>query len=790
MNILIDGQTLQTPEINRGIGVYFKNVLNYMVKLSFVHNWYISVGDVSSLTALDPWVVERLIPIVNAVFTPSSDYSRTNAFTEELKTIVTEKSITVFWCPNPLMVNVLFINQPLGCHMYFMLHDVIPLIMPVAAWSTIVRKEYSRRLDFLKEQGVSLLCNSKATRMDFEEHVGKCPSMYVTLLAADSKKFYRQRQNTGIQKNATIVFTGGFDYRKNIDGAVQAFAEACRKYKGNSLIDRAEFKLVCSATEEQKEKFYQMAERLGVRNRVVLTGYISDEALADLYYTCDVFFFPSLYEGFGLPIVEAMLGGAFILSANNSSLPEVCGGHALLCDAKDISGMADKILEALIAANEESLSDKQQRQEYALSFSWEKTAAQTLEAFENHMKRNAPIKQGGLAKKKLAVITPWPMQESGIANYIYKLTPYLAEYFDIDIFVDNTVLTRKQYLKNEYGGLYMLGELDQMHGNYNHLLYQIGNNAEHHSGVYLYLKKYPGIAEIHDYVLHPFFYHAYFLRNKRDIYRTALIQGYGDTGAEHYQFVQDKRISPNNEGFPMSHSVAAISKRVLFHNHWSSAQIQKTKFIPLACFDKENLPAQEQEKQEEYVRKKYGLHKSEFLISCFGFINRNKRPEVVLQAIKELIGLGYQLKLVFWGKQGMDGLEELVNQMNLENTVSLTGYLDKPEYEAGLSLSDLVINLRYPSMGEASGTLCEAFKYGKPVLVSGINQYCEFPDEVCWKVPVGDGEVPCLVKMISYLIDHSDVRRALGENARAYAEKVLSPAKIAKQYYDILEQVD
>ena len=92
-------------------------------------------------------------------------------------------------------------------------------------------------------------------------------------------------------------------------------------------------------------------------------------------------------------------------------------------------------------------------------------------------------------------------------------------------------------------------------------------------------------------------------------------------------------------------------------------------------------------------------------------------------------------------------------------------------------------------MGESSGTLCEAFKYGKPVIVSGINQYLEFPDEVCWKVPVGAGEVDCLVEMIAYLIENSEVRYALGKNARNFADEVLSPVKIARQYFEILRQV-
>lgn len=490
--------------------------------------------------------------------------------------------------------------------------------------------------------------------------------------------------------------------------------------------------------------------------------------------------------------MEAMLSGAFVLSADNSSLPEVCGGHALLCDANNIDDMSDKILEALVAADRETLSEKRRRQEYALTFSWQKTAKQTLQIFEHGKVSDIAKKGTGVKKKKLAIITPWPKQETGIANYIYKLVPYLTEYFDIDIFVDNSVEDSGPFLGNRYGGLYMLDELDHRYRDYDQLLYQIGNSAQYHSGVYQYLKKYPGIAEIHDYILHPFFYHAYFLRSKKDIYRTALIQGYQDAGLRCYEKVQ---INPGADieysEFPMSHSVAAVSKRVLFHNHWSKSQMNgaNVDMIPLACFNKEVMPEDERQRLAKEAASNYGLRESEILVSCFGFVNSNKRPEVILQAIKQLRERGYPVKMVFWGESGVEGLKKTIQRLGLNGVAHVTGYLAKPEYETGLTLSDIVINLRYPSMGESSGTLCEAFKYGKPVIVSGINQYLEFPDEVCWKVPVGAGEVDCLVEMIAYLIENSEVRYALGKNARNFADEVLSPVKIARQYFEILRQV-
>ena len=548
MNILIDGQTLMSPEINRGIGIYFKNVLNYMVKQSFVHTWFITVGNKECLAVLDSWVVQRLISLENTVFVPSSDYSKTKEFTKEIEKIVLEKHIDAFWCPNPLMVNVLFLNKALPCKMYATLFDLIPAVMPPTGWSDNITNEYNRRLKFLYEESIELFCISEATKEDFCKYMGEKRGLHVTFLAADQHKFYRQYNGCSKTGTTCIVFTGGFDYRKNIDGALQAYAMAYKKNMENTLIADSKFYIVCKVSDEIKNNFYIKAEKLGVKDKVILTGYLSDQDLADLYSSCDVFFFPSLYEGFGLPIIEAMLSGAYILSADNSSLPEVCGGYAMLCDAENVSDMADKIVKALELSRHESTTAVIERQMYALGYSWEKTARQTLKILEK-------CSDSEREKLKIAIVTPWPNYPTGIANFEEKLLPYLSKYFDIDIFVDNTVKKHVDFVAFSYGNLYVLEELDNRYKNYDEIIYELGNNAEFHTGAYKKLLQYGGISEIHDFVLHPFMYHAFYLKGDKQTYKQALINGYGEAGEKHYREVEAKTCGCDEVMFPMSHSV-------------------------------------------------------------------------------------------------------------------------------------------------------------------------------------------------------------------------------------------
>ena len=139
--------------------------------------------------------------------------------------------------------------------------------------------------------------------------IGQDVSASITLAAANGDIFYRERKNLKTSQEVFVVFTGGFDYRKNIYGAVEAFATAKKQISDKRLV----FYIVCKYLQEEKDRLDKRLRELGICEDVRLTGFITDEELAELYSRADVFFFPSFYEGFGLPLLEAMLGGGRIL---------------------------------------------------------------------------------------------------------------------------------------------------------------------------------------------------------------------------------------------------------------------------------------------------------------------------------------------------------------------------------------------------------------------------------------------------------------------------------------------
>jgi glycosyltransferase involved in cell wall biosynthesis len=120
-----------------------------------------------------------------------------------------------------------------------------------------------------------------------------------------------------------------------------------------------------------------LIDRLGLRERVRFLGYVPDEDLPALYSAASVFAFPSLYEGFGLPVLEAMACGAPVVTSNGSALAEVAGGAALLIDPRDADALADAIVRLL---TDDSLHEELRARGLARAaeFSWERTARETL----------------------------------------------------------------------------------------------------------------------------------------------------------------------------------------------------------------------------------------------------------------------------------------------------------------------------------------------------------------------------------------------------------------------------
>jgi len=171
-----------------------------------------------------------------------------------------------------------------------------------------------------------------------------------------------------------ILFVGNLEPRKNLVRLIEAFGRLkARHTLPHQLI-------VAGKRGWLYRSIFEAVERLGLRDDVIFTGYVPAEDLPALYAMADLFAFPSLYEGFGLPVLEAMACGTPVLTARTGSLPEVAGEAAWYVDPLDVEALADGMARILTdPGTRADLVDRGLLQ--AKRFTWAKTAAATLDIY-------------------------------------------------------------------------------------------------------------------------------------------------------------------------------------------------------------------------------------------------------------------------------------------------------------------------------------------------------------------------------------------------------------------------
>lgn len=273
------------------------------------------------------------------------------------------------------------------CQRILTVYDLIPIKFPhfFAHREDNVQKESFRRL---RTSSDWVTCISHATKNDLCEYSGfPADRIFVTHLAADPAIFYpchdlakqaATRQKYGIPADVPYVLSlSTLEPRKNIDHLIRSFAHLVLQQNLKELY------LVLVGTQGwHYEKIFAEIERAPwLKQRILLTGFVPDEDLAALYSSALVFVYPSLYEGFGLPPLEAMQCGIPVITSNNSSLPEVVGNAGLMLEATDLNGLCQGILNLYQQpALRAELSQKSLAQ--AQKFSWERFIEETLAVYK------------------------------------------------------------------------------------------------------------------------------------------------------------------------------------------------------------------------------------------------------------------------------------------------------------------------------------------------------------------------------------------------------------------------
>lgn len=176
-----------------------------------------------------------------------------------------------------------------------------------------------------------------------------------------------------------LLFLGGEKPHKNVQNVVRAFGEARRRQPLPHAL------VLAGPMPRQEARLENLIAALDLSRAVLRPGIVEEEDLPGLYSGAEAFLYPTLYEGFGLPVVEAMACGTPVLTSSTSALQEIAGGYAYLVDPMDVDAIAAGIV--LLSTDEKVRDDfRELGRKRALDFSWEKAAERTLEVYRGALR--------------------------------------------------------------------------------------------------------------------------------------------------------------------------------------------------------------------------------------------------------------------------------------------------------------------------------------------------------------------------------------------------------------------
>jgi glycosyltransferase involved in cell wall biosynthesis len=370
LKLCIDARPLQNGHRTRGIGILVSNLLRGLGPL-------LSGDEVSLITQQ------------GAVYPPFFSHEH------RLETTRLERPNRFNWIADHLLLAGLvlrsgadvfmatdlnsYLEPAGGVRVVSIAYDLIPLLFPEVMASQPWPVRLGWRLNFRKlREADAVIAISQATKDDLVRMFGLVPErVRVVYPGIDHSLFNVSNAGSTVRQAEVLgrygitgrylLYVGDSELRKNLRRVLEALIGVHEEIKLVLVGKRA----------KSDEKLYGWVAELGLQDRVLTPGFVPDIDLPPLYGAAQAFVFPSLYEGFGLPIVESMACGCPVITSNVSSMPEVAGSAALLVDPEDvveIRGALEKVV-ADQALRERMIADGLSQ---AQSFSWSRCAGETV----------------------------------------------------------------------------------------------------------------------------------------------------------------------------------------------------------------------------------------------------------------------------------------------------------------------------------------------------------------------------------------------------------------------------
>ena len=791
MNIAFDATAILGPmSKNRGIGNYAFSQFTGMVNRD-QQNQYFFLNLLEADYRLGDFITNKAHFTEDAIDTGKNQMLLRNpAYAEVIGSLIRrwlrENEIDVFYITSPFEATFIPYQKEWfeGVRVVVTVYDIIPYVMK----NRYLKDENTYRwymscVDNLRWAD-ALYVISESVKTDLIEYLHFPAEQIKVIWGAVDDRYCIQEipedtraallRKFGVTK-PFIMCTGGEDGRKNLDGLIRAY----------SLMDaglRAAYQLVvvCKLSPGALDRLQGVAREHHVADDVIFTNFVSDEELLQFYNLAALMAFPSKYEGFGLPIVEAWACGTPVLTADNSSLAQIGGDAALLVNADSDKSIAQGM--------EKMLSDPALLEEYTRRgaerlelYRWDKVNDDIIAM----LSEITPCPRAAAEEKRirLAFFTPLPPKESGISDYSEDVIRAMSGLCDIDVYIDEGYTPTSRFAENVR--ILPYTEYAAHRTEYADTVYQMGN-SDFHFYMYDLLRQYHGTMVLHDYNLHGAFYcYAVTQRQDAKLYQTIAAEDCPD--------IPVNAAAPDLYGMELNGYLVNAADRIIVHSQEARRKLlernvaRQVSVIPSYA---EILPLAD----AAAVKEKNGYPADAVVLAAFGGIHATKRAMPILRAFARLHKEFPQTRLLYAGKLSKELEEELpafVKSEGLGDAVRVTGYISIEQFKEFIDMTDICLNLRYPSNGETSGSLMRILAKGRCVVINDIGSFSEFPDEICCKLPsvadMGEEQEPeVLYRALRELTADPERRGQIGQAARAFAEEHLDLRIVAGNYLDVL----
>ena len=369
-------------------------------------------------------------------------------------------------------------------------------------------------------------------------------------------------------------------------------------------------------------------------------------------------------------------------------------------------------------------------------------------------------------RPRIAFFSPLPPARSGIADYSEALLGPLQRVAQVDVFSRATGFDPARF---------------------DVILYQVGNNACH-DFVYETALRHPGVVVMHEASLHHLIACLTIKRGDWDRYVGECEFNGGERARAFAERARRLEVGPDYEGLPLTRRILESARGVIVHSRFMESQIRAAGFTgPIAVIPHgAAIPSVDR----NAYRERLGIDETAPLIGIFGFLKPYKRIAECLRAFQRLIRIVPTARMIVAGEPHPDvPFQSLIRSLGLSAHVQFLGFTPIEDFVGFLGASDIVLNLRFPTVGESSGTLLRALGLGKAVLVSDVGAFRELPDDVCLKVPPGVDEEDLAFEYMNLLASRPEVARELGARAKDYVARECNWGSVALRYARFLNTV-